>query len=513
MSKIHFTVFSQAYYVDAKWGYGCPSGGIKNFGDLCHKYNIPVTWLVSPKSARCEMDVFTEFHEKFGDEIAMFFRFPTGEKFHHARERDIATKLTVDEYRKLIAEQRAEIRKWLPWADVKVAGQGIRTREMLLALEAEGFTGMFGHCWCQIGVDSITDFGMPWGSFPMRKGSAHLPAGPGDDSGIVAFEWTMRDLNKSFHTCKPELWSTDPNDVERGGVCTSNNVDYWKAMFMEYERALPLNDAGIWFQFHQEAHEQTWGEVCKPMTEARVEFCTAMMDLFFEWLSKRDTVKFLTASKAAALYKQACPAGTMPTLVPSKWVDVPAGLDFWRQVQEGVDYAGSISKHAYLPVDYLYDYLGKVNDGDRVTAMKSPPWSDSFFYFDAECQLVFDKGKVAPVAIFNYLNYEPDNELLEKAEPGGGAPGFFIEQRVPDVAVEASIKQITTIRLKVENPRAKPTPFGVFLWEETYAGVSQAFKSKMGIPRGAWYKVSPGQGVFIRWTLQPGKNDMVITGK
>ncbi len=513
MSKIHLTVFSQAYYVDAQWGFGCPSGGIRNFGDLCHKYGIPVTWLVSPKSARCEMDVFTEYHEKFGDDAAMFFRFPTGEKFHHARERDIAARLTVEDYRRLIKEQKVGIQEWLPWADVKVAGQGIRTKEMMLALEAEGFTGMFGHCWCQIGVDSITDFGMPWGSFPMRKGSAHLPAGPGDDSGIVAFEWTMRDLNKSFHTCKPELWSTDPNDVERGGVCTDTNVEYWKAMFEQYERALPLNDAGIWFQFHQEAHEQTWGEVCKPFTEARVAFCTKMMGLFFDWLTTRDTVEFLTATKAAAKYKEASARGTIPVLAPSRWVPVPAELDFWRQVKEGKDYAGTVSKHAYLPVEYLYDYLGKVNDGDRLAAMKSPPWSDSFFYFDAECQLAFDAGRASPVAVFNYLNHEPDAEMLAMAEPGGGAPGFFLEPRVPDVSVDASIKQITTIRLKVENPRAKPLPYGVFLWEARHPGVEQAFKNKMGIPRGITYKVSPGQGVFVRWTLQPGRNDIVISGK
>nr|MDO8116374.1 hypothetical protein [Candidatus Sigynarchaeota archaeon] len=262
-----------------------------------------------------------------------------------------------------------------------------------------------------------------------------------------------------------------------------------------------------------EAHEQTWGEICKPFTEARVAFCTKMMDHFFDWLSERDTVEFLTASKAAARYKEALARGTIPMFVPSRWVPVPAELDFWRQVKEGKGYAGTISKHAYLPVEYLYDYLGKVNDGDRVAAMKSPPWSDSFFYFDAECQLVFDAGRASPVALFNYLNYEPDEEMAGHTEPGGGAPGFYLEPRVPEVSIDASIKQITTIRLKVENSRAKPLPYGVFLWESTYPGVEQAFKSKMGLPRGVAYKASPGQGVFIRWTLQPGKNDFVITGK
>nr|MDO8113266.1 hypothetical protein [Candidatus Sigynarchaeota archaeon] len=512
MNKIHFTIFSQSYYIDAQWGFGCPSGGIRNFGDLCHKHKLPVTWLVSPKSARCEQDMFTEYHEKFGDEIAMFFRFPTGEKFHHSKERDIATKLTVDDYRKLLRDQKAEVQKWLPWADIKVAGQGIRTDAMYTALEAEGFIGMFGHCYCQIGTDSITDFGMPWGSFPMRKGSSHLPADAMNDSGIVAFEWTQRDLNKSFHTCFPELWSTDPNDVERGGVCTDTNVEYWKNLVMEYEKALPLNDHGIWFQFHQEAHEQTWGEICKPFTEARVVFCTKMMDLFFEWLAKRDDVEFLTATPAAQLYKKAVAKGTIPMHVPFKWVDVPKDLDFWRQVRDGKDYAGQIHKNARLPVEYLYDYLNVVNGSDRVKAMESPPWMDSYFYFDAECQLVFDEGRPAPVAIFNYVNFEPDPDM--PVDAGGGAPGFYLDPLIPSASVEVSIsKQITTIRLRAENPRSKALPYGIFLWESAYPGVVQSFKGRMGIPRAVWYKVSPGQGVFVRWTLQPGKNDIVITGK
>src|SRR5271157_670486 len=512
MNKIHFTVFSQAYYVDAVWGFGCPSGGIRNFGNLCHTHGIPVTWLVSPKSARCEQEMFTDYHENFGDEIAMFFRFPTGEQFHHSKERDVARQLTVDDYRRELREQKAKIQEYLPWADIKVAGQGIRTDEMYTALEAEGFLGMFAHCYCQIGTDSITDFGMPFGSFPMRKDSAHLPADIGNDSNIIAFEWTQRDLNKSFHTCHPELWSTDPNDVERGGACTDTNVEYWKNMYMEYERALPLNDHGVWFQFHQEAHEQTWGEICKPFTEARIIFCTKMMDLFFEWLTNRESVEFLTATPAAELYKKSMANGTIPMYAPFKWVDVPEDLDFWRQVREGKDYAGQIHKNASLPVEYLYDYLTTVNNGDREQAMASPPWMDSFFYFDSDCQLVFDVGRASPVALFNYINFEPDPEL--PADAGGGMPGFFIEPVVPEVAVNVSIStQITTIRLRVENPLTKILPYGVFLWDSVYPGIASSFKGRMGIPRGVSYKVSPDQGVFVRWTLQPGKNDIVITGK
>jgi hypothetical protein len=502
--KINFTFFAQAYYVDAVWGFGCPSGGIRNLGEICHKHNIPVTWLVSPKSARCEIEMFTEFHEKYGDEIAMMIRFDIP-GFHHTKEREMANKLSVEDYRKMIRKQKEEIQKYLPFADIKVAGQGIRTANMMEALRLEGFIGMFGHCYCQIGCDSITDFGMPWGSFPMRPNSVHLPAI--DDQGVITFEWTMRDLNRSFHTCRPELWSTDPNDVERGGVCTDTNVEYWKNVFIQYERALQYNPNGIWFQFHQEAHEQTWGEVCKPFTEERVVFCTKMMNLFFDWLVKRDTVRFITATEAAKEYRAKCSKGTIPMYVPYAWTEVPESLDFWNQVKMQKGYSGSIHKNAHLPEENLYRYLSSVNDRDPIMAMKNPPWKDSFFYFDAECQLIFDLNRAKPACVFNYLNFEPDPELLEEQEEGGGAPGFFIEPCLPDPKISGDFSTPSSIAtIEFNNPRHKPLPYGVFLWNDQFPKVKDHFSRIKDIKAGVSFKIIEDQGVFIRLNLNPGKN-------
>ena len=508
MEKVHFTVFSQAYYVDSEWGFGCPSGGIRNFGNLCHKYNIPVTWLVSPKSARCEQEMFTKFHKEHGDEIAIMFRFEI-EEFNDGKERQLSRTLSVNDYRKMIRNQKAEVEKYLPWANVKTAGQGIRDERLLEALELEGFTGMFGHCYCQIGTDSITDFGMPWGSFQMRKNDAFRPALPEEKNGLVAFEWTMRDLNRSMHTTFPEIWSTDPNDVERGGVCTDTNVEYWKSLYLEYEKALPLNDKGIWFQFHQEAHEQTWGEICKPFTKERVVFCTKMMNLFFEWLVKRDSVEFLTASQAAELYKKKQDSGTIPMYIPYSWIPVPEELDFWRQIKDKVDYAGEIHRNNRLFDDKLKKYLTDVNDADPTTAMKNPPWMDSFFFFDHECQLVFDVGDSHPFVLFNYLNFEPTQKQIEdaKAERGGSVAGSLLESDIPKTDISISSERIEII---VENTKHKIIPYGVFLWKNQYPEILDKFKLINNLPNGVASKISQNQGVFLRFNLTPGTNKLVI---
>ena len=436
MQKINFTVFSQAYYVDSNWGFGCPSGGIKLMGDIFHNYNIPITWLVSPKSARCEQEMLTQFHEKYGDEIAMMFRFDVDSNVkHHSNEREIANIMSIEDYRKTIKKQKTEIEGYLPWSNIKVVGQGIRTENMLRALKLEGFIGVFGHCYCQIGTDSITDFGAPWGSFPMDPTEYHRPV-KNNNEGLIEFEWTQRDLTKSFHTAFPELWSTDPNDVERGGVCTDENVEWWKRMYEQYERALKLNENGIWFQFHQEAHEMTWGEICKPFTEERVMYTASMMDEFLEWLVQRDSVNFVTATQAAELYLKSQPKGTIPMYFPSAWTQVEDSLPFWDQVKNNRGYAGNISKHAKIPIESLYNYLSSVNNKDPCEAMKNPPWTDSFFYYDEECQLVFDIGRPHPIVIMNY------------------------------------------------------------------------FKNIIGTTKYT-YKISPDQGVFVRFNLKPNKNTII----
>lgn len=506
MQKIHFTVFSQAYYVDTKWGFGCPSGGIKRMGDIFHNYNIPITWLLSPQSARCEQDLLTEFHEKYGDEAAMMIRF---DEKHHSTERQSAEKWSVDEARKIIKKQKEEIEKYLPWAKVKIAGQGIKTQNIMQAVLEEGFIGFFGHCYCQIGTDSITDYGMPWGSFSMRPSDYHLPSRE-NETGLIAFEWTQRDLTRSFHTVFPELWSTDPNDVERGGVCTDTNVEWWKRMFEQYERALPLNENGIWFQFHQEAHEMTWGEVCYPMTEQRVIFTADMMDTFLEWLVKRESVNFLTATKAAELYLKLKPKGNIPMYMPSAWTPVLEDMPFWQQIKNKTGYSGHISKHAKIPTEELYNYLRSVNEKDPEMAMKNPPWSDSFFFYDHECQMVFDIGRIQPIAILNYLNYEPDPDMIEqmKQEGGGGAPGFYLENIVPIPKIDASIgPDRGSIFIEVANPKKMDLPYGVFLWKSIpeYKDVIPFFEKRKATKKSS-IKISPDQGVFLRFNLKPGNN-------
>ncbi|MFD1904555.1 hypothetical protein ACFSQ7_11510 [Paenibacillus rhizoplanae] len=91
---------------------------------------------------------------------------------------------------------------------------------------------MWGYCYEQFWWDGITHKGIPWGSWYVNSGSFKVPhSGRGQ---VVACEWTARDLHATYHTGSPVIYSTDPNDVLRAGLCTGENIDYWKHLFDEY---------------------------------------------------------------------------------------------------------------------------------------------------------------------------------------------------------------------------------------------------------------------------------------
>jgi hypothetical protein len=153
-----------------------------------------------------------------------------------------------------------------------------------------------------------------------------------------------------------------------------------------------------------------------------------------------------------------------------------------------------------------------VNAKNPTEAMQNPPWMDSFFYFDSECQLIFDQGRPEPVALFNYLNYIPDPELIEMTKTGGAAPGFFLESIIPKPnIIEQSKENLTSLRITIENPRETPLPFGLFLWEKSYLKFVKAFQKGINIPDECTAKYSPGQGVFLRFNLKKGKNILILS--
>ena len=123
--------------------------GMRLLAERLHPYGVKITWLVSPESARIAQKELTAWHEKDGDEVALFTPEIEG---------------TFEEKRTVLERARGEIETTLPWATVAVlGGMNHKDVDIVRLCETLGFEGLWGFCWEQIVVDDITDRGCPMG--------------------------------------------------------------------------------------------------------------------------------------------------------------------------------------------------------------------------------------------------------------------------------------------------------------------------------------------------------------
>jgi len=207
--------------------------GMRLLADTLHPHGVPITWIVSGESARLAQQALTQWHDEHGDAVAVYTPELHG---------------SLEDKQALMAAERDAVAAALPWAELTIAAGGHQDPEIAAVLEDLGFEGLWGFCWEQIDVDQITDRGCPWGFYYMNRGQRLAPA---EGRGVIGMEWTARDLLKSFHSGNPCLYSTDPNDVARGGLCSWDDIDYWKAMADNYLRNTRYNDHVFLLQ-HQE---------------------------------------------------------------------------------------------------------------------------------------------------------------------------------------------------------------------------------------------------------------------
>jgi len=346
--ELYFTFVSSAYYMDKKWGHGMPIDGIKLVADMAHRNGVPVTWLVSPRSAEEGKELFREYHDKHGDAFGYMVQTTEAEESAWGGQLFYLRNLPP---KKLAARLKAEaeaVRAALPWADVILAGGGIRTNTIVRILEKLGFLGLWGHCWEQTLTDEISDRGAPWGFYYVSPDAFKAP-GRGE-RGLVAVEWTARDLNLAFRTGKPETYSTDPNDVGRAGICAYRRIDYWKSMVDQYARNTKYNKI-VPLAVHQEAHEMENTSRVRAYNREDIESAAQMLDELFKYV-KSIGAKVVTANDAIMKYRELYTA-TPPT-------------------------------YALFSDTLLNKY------------------PDVFIYFDVNGQLFFDRGRVDPVLIRNY---------------------------------------------------------------------------------------------------------------
>ncbi|NQX58111.1 hypothetical protein HQN88_04465 [Paenibacillus qinlingensis] len=397
-----YTYVSMASHYDTDWGHGSPDEGVDRTARTAHKYGIPVTWIVNSGSIPLLGDRIRAWHDLYGDDVIL--KCP-----NYYRD---ASKSKV-KLRELLDSEWECLQEAFPWATTKIAGSGVVDSDVISVLEDAGFQGLWGYCWEQVWWDGITNQGVPWGFWYVDRERYKIPhQGRGQ---IVACEWTARDLNLSYHTTSPCVYSTDPNDVLRAGLCTGENIDYWKHLFDDYLRGTAVNDL-VFFLQHQEAHEMEVSEAFAVYPFSHVEACDAMQELFFQYV-REFPVTLATLPEAVRMYhdsqEETAPAYMLTSDSPVK---------------------PEINEYTMT--------LGGVGQG---------PWPDTLFYYDKDCQMAFLKGENKPRMMRNYVGKW--NMQEEFSEP------------VPPVFVTHYVKTEEVIELVYEIGPWPPMPFGLAYWD------------------------------------------------
>lgn len=415
--------------------------GMTLLAETLHPHGIPITWMVSPESARLAADSLKQWHEDYGDEVAMTLpTIASGD----SNSRAPLPSSGCEAKRKLIKKRRESLLKILPWAEVTIAGAGHTDPDAAAILEELGFEGLWGYCPEQIEVDDITDRGCPWGLFYIDPAQRLRPKPSG--RGIIGMEWTARDLGKSIHSGHPSIYSTDPNDVARTGLCRWEDIDYWEGLADNYLHNAHLNDLVFLLQ-HQEAHEMQV-EPFHCYTREDIREAAVMLDRFAEYLVPHCEV--MTLSQAAKLYRQRYTL-TAPSYI--LWEDIPSRAP-------NPDYGWSVP-------------LG--------------PWPKTFMTYDTGAMMAFIEGKVEPHILRNYANDPTQQRYFNEAE-------IPVSRLIHNTRYHWSRE----IELVVQSP--KTMPYGMALWGE-YA------LFRIGDTTGLVdHKIIPGELLYLRVDLHPGEN-------
>lgn len=440
---------SELIYTFASLAARCEGGatcrkGMRLLADTLHPHGVKITWIVSPESARAAADDLTRWHETFGDGVAV----------HPPAVNGACLAGSLEEKKRCVGEARDAIAKALPWARLTVAGGCHTDPEIPAVLEDLGFEGLWGFCWEQIEVDQITDRGCPWGMYYMDRGERLRPA---RGRGVAAMEWTARDLLKSFHSGNPCLYSTDPNDVARGGLCSWNEIRYWKDLADNYLRNIRYNDR-VFLQQHQEAHEMECSERFRCYTEEDAREAAVMLDAFAAYI--KDSARMMTLDEAAAFYRR-------------EYAFTPSSYMLWED--------------APTP-PFNPDYAWSTPRG---------PWPKTFLYYDRDAQMVFIEGKVEPVCLRNYSRPWKSGE-------------YFAESYVPRTRLIRNTQYTWSreIELRVASPG--PIPYGVALWGDYSLYQIDDVPTVPGACRMIEGKILSRDLLFLRYDLVAGDNTLVI---
>src|SRR5690606_33926926 len=91
--------------------------------------------------------------------------------------------------------------------------------------------------------------------------------------------------NLTYHSGSPVIYSTDPDDAYRAGLCSADDIAYWKNLFHDYLDNTAHNER-VYFLQQQEGHEMEFTDRFGVFSPDQVEACAGMLDSFFAYITE-----------------------------------------------------------------------------------------------------------------------------------------------------------------------------------------------------------------------------------
>lgn len=238
---------------------GLPHDGLKRIAQLFHaRKGTPITWFLDWTAARECGKLFREWHEEYGDEVALWLdEFGPKTWLSELRMEFKGQKslhYSMDEQRRMIRFVKDTLEREA-YGPIRTAASLWFNETTVTALADEGFTGLWGYCWHQENVDEATHRGCPWYPFYPSTRNYKIPAQEKGDNRLVGAHWFITDMTNSHFMCENHnigfvRVTPHPGEEDRSGFARDGSNHTHKTL-VEWERQRGWNDF-VYTTFHLE---------------------------------------------------------------------------------------------------------------------------------------------------------------------------------------------------------------------------------------------------------------------
>lgn len=381
----------------------CPANGIELIHEITSKHQIPVNWVVNYRTCQIFSDLFERFHKENGDDLIFQIQSTDPVMDNPGMEdyrQDLEEINNIDEYRKIISTQKGIIQKIHPWAQLKIASLSIFNNSFIDALKLEGFTSVWGIDWEKKKHNKYRIEGTPKGIYRLGK-AFNIPVSENifDDvtnykkNNLIAIEKTTKDLIKSLYSKKEGLYSFETLNIQKKGICSSENIGYWKRLINIYEANLRYNPIIPIIQC-QPAHELEFTMQNNSFRfPYQIKDAYEMLDKFFNYIRCNEKVKILTLQDLSEKYFSLELPNGVPNYLLLDDIIIP-----YKKYQMRIRSREYKKEYHYSRLKYAYHrFLGRNIEEERPEKLpkNGKNFPSIFFFQDSNTQLYFNYKNIS----------------------------------------------------------------------------------------------------------------------